>query len=591
MVVFSDEERPGVEQLLSEVLSVNIDKIIYRRFSGDVEAVKDVHFTVKKGECVVITGAVGSGKSSLLYSLNGTIPKLIPSSILEGEVSVMQRNIADLEVADIAKSIGLVLEDPDTQLTQMTVEDDVAFGPSNMGLTPQKLRERVDFAVKSVRLEGLQKRNPRSLSGGQKQAVAIGGVLSFMPDIVALDEPISMLDPIGKIQILSRLRELNRQYGMTVIVTDSGMEVESFADYADRVMVMSEGRILKAGTPHEILTDTEVMKKSGLRLPQVTELCIEMGASGPSAPVTLDEAEKFVAGKMHGKKIRSSLTPGAIKAGGEPAVVVKNLQHTYPGLEKGIEALRGVSFTIRKGEFVALIGQNGSGKSTLALHLVGILKPTNREAVVEVAGLDAAKCKSKELIKRINYVYQNPDDQIFCEKVQEEISFGLEAQGLPPEEVARRTAEALSIFGLEPLKDQYIVHLDRGRRTYTAISSIMALRPDILIIDEPTTGLDEPDSLAVMRELQRLAKTGKTVIAITHNMNLAAAYADHVIVMHEGTVLLDGTPREVFAQSEVLAKSYIAPPQITQLGQRLKSFGVPPDVLSVDEMVGLLGRA
>jgi len=142
MVVFSDEERPGVEQLLSEVLSVNIDKIIYRRFSGDVEAVKDVHFTVKKGEYVVITGAVGSGKSSLLYSLNGTIPKLIPSSILEGEVSVMQRNIADLEVADIAKSIGLVLEDPDTQLTQMTVEDDLAFGPSNMGLTPQKLRER-----------------------------------------------------------------------------------------------------------------------------------------------------------------------------------------------------------------------------------------------------------------------------------------------------------------------------------------------------------------------------------------------------------------------------------------------------------------
>ena len=576
--------------MLSEVLSVNIDRILYRRRAGDVEAVKNVHFTVKKGEYVVITGAVGSGKSSLLYSLNGTIPKLIPNSVLEGDVSVLGRSLKDVEVADASRSIGLVLEDPDTQITQMTVEDDLAFGPSNMGLPPEKLRERVEFAVKNVRLEGLEKRNPRSLSGGQKQAVAIGGVLSFMPDIIALDEPISMLDPIGKTDVLSRLRNLNRQSGMTVIVTDSGMEVESFADYADRVMVMSHGTILKAGTPHEILTDTDVMKSSNLRLPQVTELCMKMGAHGPTTPVTLAEAEKYVADKLRGKKLTRRSPEAGTTSQGEPLIVVKNLRHTYPGLERGIEALRGVSFTIRKGEFVALIGQNGSGKSTLALHLVGVLKPTNKDAVIEVAGLNAARAKSKELIKRINYVYQNPDDQIFCEKVQEEIAFGLEAQDLTSEEIKKRTTKAMNIFGLQPLKDEYIVHLDRGRRTYVSISAIMALEPDILIIDEPTTGLDEQDSLAVMRELEKLTKTGRTVIAITHNMNLAAAYANHVIVMHEGAVLLDGTPREVFAQSEVLAKSYIAPPQITQLSQRLKQFGFPPDVMSVDEMVGLVGR-
>jgi energy-coupling factor transport system ATP-binding protein len=293
---------------------------------------------------------------------------------------------------------------------------------------------------------------------------------------------------------------------------------------------------------------------------------------------------------MRGKKSTRRSPEAGTASQGEPLIVVKNLRHTYPGLERGIEALRGVSFTIRKGEFVALIGQNGSGKSTLALHLVGVLKPTNKDAVIEVAGLNAARAKSKDLIKRINYVYQNPDDQIFCEKVQEEIAFGLEAQDLTSEEIKKRTTEAMNIFGLEPLKDEYIVHLDRGRRTYVSISAIMALEPDILIIDEPTTGLDEQDSLAVMRELEKLTKTGRTVIAITHNMNLAAAYANHVIVMHEGAVLLDGTPREVFAQSEVLARSYIVPPQITQLGQRLKQFGFPSDVMSVDEMVGLMGR-
>ena len=574
---------------MTEALSVNIDSLVYRRRRGDVTAAKNIHFTVQQGEYVLITGPVGSGKSSVLYSLDGTIPQLIPNSALEGDVKVMGKSINGVDVAEISRTIGLVLEDPDTQLTQLTVEDDLAFGPSNMGLPPEALRERVEYVIKSTRLQGLEKRNPRSLSGGQKQAVAIGGVLSFMPSIVALDEPISMLDPIGKINTLAVLKELNKQHGTTIIVTDSGMEIESFADYVDRVMIMNQGELLKIGSPREILTDTDLMKKGGLRLPQVTDLAIKLGASGMSVPTTLSEAEKFATDWLAGRKLTSSKQfEPQMSRDGTHAVVVKNLQHTYPGLEKGIEALRGVSFSIKKGELVALIGQNGSGKSTLSLHLVGILKPTNRDALVEIDGLDTRKLGPRQLIEHVNYVYQNPDDQIFCEKVQEEIAFGLEHLGLSKEEVERRTAEGLKIFGLEPLKDEYITHLDRGRRTYTAISSIMAMQPNILIIDEPTTGLDEPDSLAVMRKLRELTEAGRTVIIITHNMNLAAVYADHIIVMHAGKVLLDGTPREVFSQSDVLSQSYIAPPQITQLAQKLASYGVPSDILTVDEMVNAM---
>ena len=575
---------------MTEALSVDIDSLVYHRRRGDVTAAKNIHFTVQQGEYILITGPVGSGKSSLLYSLDGTIPQLIPNAGLEGDVKVMGKSISGVDVAEISRTIGLVLEDPDTQLTQLTVEDDLAFGPSNMGLPPEELRERVEYVIKSTRLQGLEKRNPRSLSGGQKQAVAIGGVLSFLPAIVALDEPISMLDPIGKINTLAVLKELNKQHGTTVIVTDSGMEIESFADYVDRVMIMNQGELLKIGPPREILTDTELMKKGGLRLPQVTDLAIKLGVAGGSVPTTLSEAERFATEWLAGRKITSSkqTEPSFVSRDETPAIVVKNLQHTYPGLEKGIEALRGVSFSIKKGELVALIGQNGSGKSTLSLHLVGILKPTNRDALVEIDGLDTKKYSPKQLIEHVNYVYQNPDDQIFCEKVQEEIAFGLEHLGLSKEEVHRRTEEGLKIFGLEPLKDEYITHLDRGRRTYTAISSIMAMEPNILIIDEPTTGLDEPDSLAVMRELRELTGAGKTVIIITHNMNLAAVYADHIIVMHAGKVLLDGTPRGVFSQSDVLSQSYITPPQITQLAQKLTAFGIPSDVLTVDEMVNVM---
>ena len=328
---------------MTEAVSVDIDSLVYRRRRGDVTAAKNIHFTVQQGEYVLITGPVGSGKSSLLYSLDGTIPQLIPNSALAGDVKVMGKSINGVDVAEISRTIGLVLEDPDTQLTQLTVEDDLAFGPSNMGLPPEELRERVEYVIKSTRLQGLEKRNPRSLSGGQKQAVAIGGVLSFLPAIVALDEPISMLDPIGKIHTLAVLKELNKQHGTTIIVTDSGMEIESFADYVDRVMIMNQGELLKIGSPREILTDTDLMKKGGLRLPQVTDLAIRLGATGASVPTTLSEAEKFATDWLAGRKLTNSRPPGPpVSRDGTQAVVVKNLQHTYPGLEKGIEALRGV---------------------------------------------------------------------------------------------------------------------------------------------------------------------------------------------------------------------------------------------------------
>ncbi|WP_455367922.1 ABC transporter ATP-binding protein [[Eubacterium] cellulosolvens] len=576
---------------MTEILSADIEKISYLTRRGEITAAKEIKFKVNQGEYVLIAGEVGSGKTSLLYGLNGVIPELIPNSRITGDVKYMGKSIQGREVADISKDIGLVLEDPDTQITQLTVEDDLAFGPANMGLPPDKLRERVKFIVNRVRLSGLERRNPRNLSGGQKQSVAIGGVLTFLPNIVILDEPISMLDPIGKDQVLSLLKELNKKYGITIILSESGMEIESFAGYVDKILIMKDGKLIKMAPPHKILTDTEIMRKSSLRMPQVTELAVRLGGKGEALPITLEEAEKYFTKKIRRKSkrpVQRKVTKTSQKEK-PPIITVKNLYHTYPGLEKGIEALRGVSFTIHEGEMAALIGQNGSGKSTLALHLVGILKPTNKDAEIIVDGIDLQKkYHFKELIKHINYVYQNPDDQIFCEKVKEELAYGLLEQGLTPKEIDERVEEGLKIFNLKEMEDLYISHLDRGRRTYVAISSIMIIHPKILIIDEPTTGLDERDSLAVMEKVKELKEKGKTIIIITHNMNLAAKYADHIITLHEGKVLLDGTSKEVFSQSEILKQSYIAPPQITQLAQKFTRFNIPSDITTIDEMYRIL---
>ncbi|MBS7654514.1 ATP-binding cassette domain-containing protein [Candidatus Bathyarchaeota archaeon] len=576
---------------MAEILSVDIEKISYLTRQGEITAVKEAKFKVNRGEYLLIMGEVGSGKTSLLYSLNGVIPELIPNSRLTGDIKYMGKSIRGREVADISKDIGLVLEDPDTQITQLTVEDDLAFGPANMGLPPEEVRERVEFIVNRIRLSGLKERNPRSLSGGQKQCVAIGGVLTFLPNIVILDEPISMLDPIGKDQVLSLLKELNKKYGITIILSESGMEIESFAGYVDKILIMKDGELVKMGPPHEILTDSEMMRKCGLRMPQVTELAVRLGGKGLDLPITLEEAEKYFNQKLKRESIRpvQRKVVQIIQKEKKPIIKVKNLYYTYPGLEKGIEALRGVSFNIYEGEIAALIGQNGSGKSTLALLLVGILKPTNKDAEIIVDGIDLQKkYQFKELIKHINYVYQNPDDQIFCEKVKEELAYGLLEQGLTPKEIDERVEEGLKIFNLKEMEDMYISHLDRGRRTHVAISSIMIIDPKILIIDEPTTGLDERDSLAVMEKVKELKERGKTIIFITHNMNLVAKYADHVIALHEGKVLLDGTCKEVFSQSEILKQSYIAPPQITQLAQKLIHFNIPPDITTVDEMYHFL---
>jgi len=574
-------------------VSVEFKNFSFTHVGQEKPVLRDITFKIAEGSAVGIVGRAGSGKSTLLKALNGLVPK-IDTGYQDGDVIVDGLNTKDHDVPELAKHVGLVLDNPVTQLFCLTVEDDIAFGPANLSLSDEEIMERKRFALESTRLVGFETRNPSDLSGGEQQSCAIAGILAMGPKIIAMDEPIAMLDPVGKRRVVSVLQEVAKRYKSTIIVSESGADIEVIAGYVDRMILLHDGEVILDAPTREALK-SDLMEEVGR--PQATELFLRLRKIKPGIPIpiTLEEAvgylrDELKAGKMEiPKGIPAESRAKKVERPKEPIIRVRNLHHVYEG---GVRALRGVDLNIYEGEIVGLIGQNGSGKTTLSLHLVGILRPTNPDAEVIVEGLNVHDPKTpvSEIIKHINYMFQNPDDQLFSEKVGDEIAFGPKMIGLPEDEIKKRVAEALKVFDIEGHENDYIARLPRNLKTYVSMGSILSLKPKILIIDEPTTGLDRRGILAVMDVLTGLHREGRTILIITHSMETVARYCSRVVVMKEGKILIDGPTREAFSKPEALEEAFIRPPQITQLGQRLMDLGFPPDMLTVDEMYGVVGK-
>ena len=276
----------------------------------------------------------------------------------------------------------------------------------------------------------------------------------------------------------------------------------------------------------------------------------------------------------------------AVRPKEEPAIEIKNLHHVFPG-DPPVYALKGINLTFSKGAFVALLGQNGSGKTTLAFHLVGAEKPTNKDASIMVNGVDVRKSPLSQVVRQINYLFQNPANQLFCQTFGQEVTFGPQALGSSPAEAMERGREALRKVGLEHLWDYYTLSVAKSLETLLSLASVLAMNPQVLIADEPTGGLDYATGEKVMEILLDLNRQGRTVIVITHDMELAAKYCRRVVVLRRGEVWMDGTPKEVFGQPERLSQTRLSPPQVTLLAQSLASYGFPQDVMSTEEFVSL----
>ncbi|MDO8124546.1 MAG: ATP-binding cassette domain-containing protein, partial [Candidatus Hermodarchaeota archaeon] len=345
----------------------------------------------------------------------------------------------------------------------------------------------------------------------------------------------------------------------------------------------NEGKIILEGTPRELLHNVQLMEKIGLKPPQVALLASKINSDrfGSELPLTLDEAItkfKSLLKKKDGAPVLIDETKEVSL--GQEIIRTESLWHVYE--EGEVQALRGIDLSIKAGDFVGIIGQNGSGKTTLVKHFNRLLLPNYGD--IWVMGENTKDCTIAQLSTQVGYVFQNPDFQICCQSVQDEMEFGPKNLKLDKEEIERRRNEVAKLFGFEERLDEKPFSLSKGERQKLAVASVLAMRPEVLIVDEPTTGQDYRTGNEMMEFYRSLNKSGKTVIIITHDMNLAAEYCNRIIVLRNGRILLDGPVRDVYSQSKILAKSFIQPPQITRFGQALDKYGLPINALNVDEM-------
>jgi energy-coupling factor transport system ATP-binding protein len=538
--------------------------------SPHAEALRDVCLRVERGEMVAVLGPSGAGKSTLLKCANRLVPTLKRAEI-RGALRVLGRPGEGLHVRDLAALVGFVFQDFEAQLFSTSVEEEILFGLEQLGVDPGAMRRRIGAALDAVGLAGFERREPTTLSGGEKQRLAIAAVLALEPELWLLDEPSTDLDPAGRRELFALLGRL-RGGGKTLVVVEH--DVEAMAA-ADRWIVMEEGRIALEGRPAELLARADELSALGVRPPDLALVCRRLGM--PVWPPDVDT----VAGRMlaSGALARERMQSPPLRPSGPVILEARGVRFRYE--DQAVDALAGLDFTLREGEFVALIGANGSGKSTLA-RLVGGLLEGGAGSVAwrgrPLAALDAA-----ERAATVGYVFQNPDDQIFAATVEEEIAFGPRQIGCSHEEVSARVRTVIDAVGLVSFERRDPFLLGKGERQKVAVASILALRPAVLILDEPTTGLDFREQRALMDVLERLHRSGQTVVIITHVPWVVGRYAERAVLLQEGRILYDGSVACLFADEALCRRADFVPPEISRLGNRL---GVP--ALDVESFLGSL---
>jgi energy-coupling factor transporter ATP-binding protein EcfA2 len=559
--------------------AIRLDHLSFTYAGQDTRALDDVSLSVRRGEMIVVMGATGAGKTTLAKCLNRTIPAF-QTGTLTGAIAIGGRRLSAEGVADLAGVVGLVSQDFEAQLFSTNVLQEIAFGMEQLGVPAAEMRRRVPQALETVGLAGFGHRDPSTLSGGEKQRLAIAATLALQPSILVFDEPTTDLDPLGKLEIFTVLATMRRE-GYTLVVIE---HESAAAEQADRLIILGGGRIVADDTPERVFAQVDFLEAHGVRAPDFSRLAARWHL--PPLPSSLDGAETVLRETIlrNDCSVLGASSPrlGPRDSGlstqdsALPLVRAEAVEFTY---DSGTPALLGVSLQVAAGEFVALIGQNGSGKTTLAKHLNGLLRPSRGRVLLH--GADVSTLPLNHVAGDVGYVFQNPDHQIFAPAVYDEVAFGPRNLGFPAGEITERVGAALDAVGLAGLEHEDPFLLSKGHRQRLAVASLLALRPRLLILDEPTTGLDYREQRRMMDLLAQLHREGMAILMITHSPWVVAEYAQRGVLMRDGRVLFDGPLSALFAEEALLASAHFRAPDITRLGRR---FGFTP--LSVEEFVG-----
>ncbi|MCD6169252.1 MAG: energy-coupling factor transporter ATPase [Candidatus Latescibacteria bacterium] len=536
------------------MISIEAVSFVYRYKDVSLTALEDIDLEIEEGESVAIMGANGSGKTTLAWCINGL---LLPSS---GEVTVDGLSTYRSEhIPAIRRRVGMVFQNPDNQIVATTVEREIAFGLENIGIPPARMRQRVTQALRRFELEQYRHHPPHRLSGGEKQRLAIASVLAMEPKYLILDEPTSLLDPRGRREVNRMLKQIQAAGKVTVIhITQSPEE----ALEADRLIVLSQGRIVLEGSPRTVFQHCDQIRALGLDIPLQMQL---------ERVNNTKELDQYLGQLFNHEELGPSFSHG--RAARSVKISTHNLSHIYNnGLPTHKEALSGVNIDIKEGEFLALVGPIGSGKTTLAQHFNGLLKPTSGQIKIEGQDLWKKGINLQKVRQKVGLIFQFPEFQLFEEKVGEDVAFGPRNLGIAEEEVEQRVRRALEAVELDfdSFSQRSPMHLSQGEKRRVAIAGVLAMDPEVIVLDEPTVGLDLRGTKQMVRILRDLHRQGKTIVLISHNMDLVAQVSKRITVLSEGKVVLSGSLKDVFSYSDIIVSIGLELPQIIGIAKGLR---------------------